>query len=332
MRASDFAGPARTSFPAWVRYASYVPLYGIALPVVKCLEAFGRWPFAMRGRPNQRRPDFGDYRPSSSDVIVCAYFKSGTTWLLQMTTQIAFRGQAEFANIHHVVPWPDVPLPPLARLMIPLADPSPLAYSPTGRRVIKTHLRRDEIPFVPEARYVAGVRDPKDVVVSGYHFMKSLVFGPLMPSVQSWVDTMMSASRWQGSWAEHLASYWAVRDQPNVLFLTYEEMKRDHVAAVARIAEFMGVALTPDELRSVVHESSFATMKQAGEKFDPGQILPWTRDRSMVRSGTSGSSSDLLTPAQQKQIDDYCRADLKRLGCDFPYDDVYGARKAKAAA
>ena len=328
MRASDFRGPPRPSFPTWVRYASYVPLYGIALPIVKCLEAAGRWPNALR---NPNRPDFGDYHPSSADVIVGAYFKSGTTWLLQMTTQIAFRGQAEFDNIHHVVPWPDVPMPPLARLMIPLTDPSPLAHSPTGRRVIKTHLRRDEIPFVPEARYIACVRDPKDVVVSGYHFLKSLVFGPLMPSVSRWVDTMMSRSEWQGSWAEHLASYWAVRNEPNVLFLTYEEMRKDHSATVARIAEFMGVELTADEHRAVVHESSFAAMKQAGLKFDPGQIVPWTRGRSMVRSGTSGASSELLSSAQQKQIDDYCRADLARLGCDFPYDEVYGARKANAA-
>ena len=51
----------------------------------------------------------------------------------------------------------------------------------------------------------------------------------------------------------------------------------------------------------------------------------------MVRSGTSGASSALLSSAQQKQIDDYCRADLARLGCDFPYDEVYGARKANAA-
>jgi len=329
MRASDFTGPARPSFPSWVRYASYVPLYGIALPVVKCLEAFGRWPNVRLRRAALNRPDFGDYRPSASDVIVCAYFKSGTTWLLQMTTQIAFRGHAEFQNIHHVVPWPDVPMPPLARLMIPLADPSPLAYSPTGRRVIKTHLRRDEIPFVPEARYIAGVRDPKDVVVSAYHFLKSLVFGPLMPSVARWVDDFMKSPNFQGTWAEHLASYWAVRNEPNVLFLTYEEMRRDHPRAVARIAEFMGVPLTADELGSVVHQSSFAAMKQAGLKFDPGQVVPWGRERSMVRSGTSGGSSELLTPAQQKQIDDFCRADLERLGCDFPYDDVYGARRPK---
>jgi len=330
MKASDFTGPARPSFPAWVRYASYVPLYGIALPIAKCFQVFGRWPPSMRGPTNP--PDFGDYQPSASDVIVCAYFKSGTTWLLQMTTQIAFRGTAEFDNIHHVVPWPDVPLPPLARFLIPLADPSPLAYSPTGRRVIKTHMRRDHLPFVPEARYIACVRDPKDVVVSGYHFLKALVFGPLMPSVAGWVDLMTSPERWQGSWGEHLASYWAVRHEPNVLFLTYEEMRNDHRGTVARLAEFMGVALTSDELASVVHQSSFATMKQAGRKFDPGQIVPWTRELSMVRSGKSGGSRELLTPAQEKQIDDYARAELARLGCDFPYDEVYGRGAKKMAA
>ena len=29
-------------------------------------------------------------------------------------------------------------------------------------------------------------------------------------------------------------------------------------------------------------------------------------------------------PAQQQQIDDHCRAELKRLGCDFPYDAAFG--------
>jgi hypothetical protein len=58
MRASDFRGPSAHRFLT-VRYASYVPLYGIALPIVKCLEAVGRWPNALR---NPNRPDFGDYR------------------------------------------------------------------------------------------------------------------------------------------------------------------------------------------------------------------------------------------------------------------------------
>jgi len=45
----------------------------------------------------------------------------------------------------------------------------------------------------------------------------------------------------------------------------------------------------------------------------------------MMRAGKSGRSSELLTPAQRRFIDDWCRAKLARLGCDFPYDEAFGA-------
>lgn len=320
--------PPRRPFPPWVRYASYVPLYGFFFPIIKTLEAFGAWPRFRRRRAPDDTSAFGNYRPSSADVFVCAYFKAGTTWTLQMATQTAFRGQAEFANIHHVVPWPDVPAPRMARMMIPLDDGSPLARSPTGRRVIKTHLLRTQIPFVPDARYIAVTRNPKDVCVSGYHFIKSLALGPLMSSVEHWVDFMLSGD-FDPPWAEHLASYWAVRHEPNVLFLTYEEMRRDHAGAVRKIADFMQVELSAAELAAVVEQSSFASMKAAGGRFEPGRIVPWGQERSMVRRGESGKSSELLTPEQQQRIDAWARAELARLDCDFPYDDAFGHQSTR---
>jgi hypothetical protein len=135
----------------------------------------------------------------------------------------------------------------------------------------------------------------------------------------------MFSERFQYSWAEHLAGYWAVRNEPNVLFLTYEGMRRDPAGTVAKLAEFMGVDLATSELRSVIHQSSFEEMRRADGKFEPGQILPWTQARAMMRTGKSGASNELLTPAQQRFIDDRCRAELARLGCDFPYDEAFGA-------
>jgi len=113
-----------------------------------------------------------------------------------------------------------------------------------------------------------------------------------------------------------------------VLFLTYEELKSDHVGSVRRIAEFMGVDLTLGELAAVVEQSTFASMKANVSKFEPGRMVPWAKEGAMIRRGTSGGSSELLTPEQQQRIDAHCRAELKRLGCDFPYDAVYGRRTA----
>lgn len=47
---------------------------------------------------------FEKYEPAPYDVFICSYFKSGTNWIMQ----IAYRGAAQFAHIHDLVPWPDI--------------------------------------------------------------------------------------------------------------------------------------------------------------------------------------------------------------------------------
>ena len=49
----------------------------------------------------------------------------------------------------------------------------------------------------------------------------------------------------------------------------------------------------------------------------------------MIRKGSQGGSSELLTQAQQRRIDEYFIAELARLGSDFPYEkfcEVVAAR------
>ena len=40
-----------------------------------------------------------------------------------------------------------------------------------------------------------------------------------------------------------------------------------------------------------------------------------------MRKWTQGGSSELLSPAQQREVDAYCQAELRRLGCDQPYEE-----------
>ena len=43
-----------------------------------------------------------------------------------------------------------------------------------------------------------------------------------------------------------------------------------------------------------------------------------------IRSGKHGASAELLSAADQVRVDDYWRAELVRLECDFPYDAAFG--------
>ena len=266
--------------------------------------------------------DFGDYRPTGRDMVVCAYPKARQNWTMQIAVQIATRGTGEFRHIHEVVPWPDWAKPDM---VVPLCDARAWSAAPTGLRVIKTRLEWDRLPYSLEARYICVLRDPKDAFVSSYFFIRDVIFGPLMPSVPVWLR-MFCEGTTPFSWSAHVDGAWKNRHLSNVLVLTYEDMKKDLAAAVRTIAAFMGVALTQDEFARVCEKSSFAAMKSMNHKFTPPALSPWAAStRWMMRRGESGGSSELLSVEQQHVIDDHCRADLRRRGSDFPYDEVLGA-------
>ena len=320
--------PEKTSWkrrpppPRWLGVPIGALVLGVYWPITKL---FPRWWPRFVGRTFTKfLSEFPKtFEPGERDVLVCSYYKSGTNWTMQMAVQIAHRGRAEFEHIHDLVPWPDMSR--RAGYAVPLEVDEPQRAAPTGLRIIKTHLALADLPYSRAARYICVVRDPKDVFVSSYHFTRAMVLGPLMPSVGRWLDTFLSPDAPLGSWARHLASGWRLRDSGNVLFLTYDGMRADLGSAVDKIAAFMGVQLTTEERAAVVERSSFAYMKKVEHKFEaPG--APWASPKgSMMRRGESGASGELLTPEQQRRIDDYWRAELERIGCDFPYDAAFNA-------
>ena len=313
----------RPPLPRWIGAPIGVLVLAVYWPITKLFPK--RWPRLVGRTMNKFLSQFPKtFEPGERDVIVCSYFKSGTNWTMQIAVQIAHRGKGEFEHIHDLVPWPD--MANNARYAVPLDDDGPGRSSPTGIRVIKTHMALDDLPYSPAGRYICVVRDPKDVFVSSYHFTRALVLGPLMPTVDAWLDTYLSPDAPMGPWAKHVASGWSMRGRSNVLFLTYESMRADLPAVVDKIAAFMGVALTADERSAVIERSSFAHMKRIEHKFEaPG--APWANAKgAMMRRGTSGGSAELITTEQQRRIDDHWRAELGRVGCDFPYDaEFYSA-------
>lgn len=284
----------------------------------------------MRSKDLKARA-FAGYRPTKHDVFVATYGKSGTNWMMQIAQQIAYRGRSEFEHIHDVVPWPDAP-GPTARWIAPLSDssgsPPP---SPTGLRVIKTHLATEFVPYSADACYLTVLRDPKEVLVSSYYFLGGILGVLSHVSIDDWFELFIgsgspsSGSPSSGSlaseWASHTASYWAWRERPNLLVLNYREIVEDPHGSIERVAATMGVELTQEELALVVERSSFEYMKAHQSQFAPPR-LPLTKESErplMIRRGKSGQSGEQLSAAQQSAVDRICQQELERLRSDFPY-------------
>ncbi|MCP4443130.1 MAG: sulfotransferase domain-containing protein [Aureispira sp.] len=268
----------------------------------------------------KKKAGFKGYTPSDKDVFACCYSKSGTNWILMITYQIANKGKGEFDFIHDVVPWPHSPKEGFS---VPL-DHKMANESLTGLRPIKCNAELESPPYSKDAKYICLLRDPKSVFVSAYHFVKSVMMGPMMPSVDTFLDLFLSDNFVAGDWASYAEEYWNWRTRPNVLFITFEEMKDDLEGNIQKIAKFMEVELTEDELKKVHHLSSYKHMKSIDYKFAPGRIFPLGQKSSeLIRTGKKNSSGELLSKEQQNRIDDYFITKLKERGSDFPYEEMY---------
>ncbi len=292
------------------------------------LLGFEAWLFSQFAKPFAGLFDgaiakaFTDYTPTEHDVFVCSYYKSGTNWMMYAAYQVAEKGNGEFNDILDVACWADCPS---QETTIDLRDERPIKRSKTGQRVIKTHARAEFVPYNEKAKYIVTVRDPKDVVVSAHHFFGSMLLGPLIPSVATWVKQCMSDGAIFGPWHQFLASYWPWRERDNVLLISYEEMMADPQAGIRKIAELMKVELTDEEVARIVEMTAYESMKAIDHKFYPGEVTPFARPGGqMIRQGKKGSSGDMLSSEQQAFIDQYCRQGLEAAGCDFAYDQHYG--------
>lgn len=302
---------------------------GVVVPGSRLLDRFDlMYPIILDAQKklDAQRPihAYDGYQPTEHDVFVCAYGKSGNNLLMQITHQIAQLGDGEFDHIYHVVPWADKLV---NAYTIPLDDPSILRGSPTGLRVIRNVLYAEYLPFDPSARYIYIMRNPKEVLVSAYYHHLNVGRAHTVPSVETWMKLFCTPHfPFGGSWVKHVAGYWDQRDLSNFLLLNFHTLRHNRGQTIKQIAKFMGVGLTTEAFDKVCHKSSFEYMKANDHKFHPGKApYPWVaKQGNFIRNGKTGQADELLTPQQQAYIDDYCRAEFKRLGSKFPYDSWFG--------
>ena len=300
----------------------------VVLPVVWLLQKLGLTArVAGRMISRQRRMveaknPFRGYTPTAHDVFVATFAKSGTNWMMQIAHQLAFHGNADFTHIHDVVPWPDTKIMgPMRNYAIPVEDPSVWMASPEKKRIIKTHFNWELLPYSEAARYIMVIRDPKDIFVSSYFFfVKNSGVSPATLPVETFVEMFLSENfPVSGSWAVSTAGYWAQRHRPNVLVCSFKAMRRDLLGTVRQVADFLDIHASEEVIARVCEKSTFEYMKRVDDKFRVSKMIPWGREGPMIRRGAQGGSSELLTPEQQRRLDQYFVAELTRLGSDFPY-------------
>ena len=188
-------------------------------------------------------------------------------------------------------------------------------------KLLKTHLRphffQTQI-LDNRVKAVVVMRNPKDVLVSFYHFYKSYhMFGPFPGTWNEFFELAKNKQLIYGDWFDHILAWWAFRSRPNVFFLKYEDLKMHPRENVAKLAQFMNRDLTEDELTKIVEATSFNTMKK-----NPSVNYLKTEDKrnNFIRKGAIGGWKNYFTVAQNEYFDDRYEIKMKGSGLEFTFE------------
>lgn len=272
------------------------------------------------------------FKPQPSDVFVVTYPKCGTTWVTQILHALRTGSSMDFGEITEVIPW-DI----LAHDCGQDLD-APQVASP---RVFKSHEMVSSV--AAGARYIYVARNPLDAFLSFHKFLPAytgLQAGDI--TYESFADAIFAGASHSGQIWEHMLGWWRRREDPNVLWVFFEDLVDDLPGSVARISAWLGLPRTDAQLARVCEVSSFAFMSADENKhhFDdhfvrgcigpkmglpPGEPVRVSKVRA--GGGKTGSRS-ALPPAITKLLNDKWRTQFApATGC-ADYEELRAAMAA----
>nr|XP_001487960.2 bile salt sulfotransferase [Equus caballus] len=256
-------------------------------------------PFPSMGyKPEVLREARESFALKDEDVLILTYPKSGTNWLIEIVCLVYSKGDPKWIQSVPILkrsPWVEVEYG------------YNLLKDKEGPRLITSHLPIQLIPkslFNSKAKVIYLIRNPRDVLTSGYFFFGASAFAKKPQSMEEYFGWFIKGNVPYGSWFDHTRGWMSIRGKENFLILSYEELKRDTRSIVEMISQFLGKKLEPEELNSVLKNSSFQVMKEnnmSNFSLLRGQFLD--KNGILLRKGITGDWKNHFTVAQAEAFD-----------------------------
>src|SRR5208337_1583938 len=266
------------------------------------------------------RHGLGLYRPNRSllilpdDIFLVSFPKSGNTWTRFLLANLRFPNEpATWANINRLIP-----------------DPTGTTKRDFDRmprpRIIKSHECFD--PRYPRVIYI--VRDPRDVVVSQYHYHRKLRKIADDSPIENFVARFLAGETCpHGSWGQNVSTWLATSEgNPRFLLLRYEDMVVDTARELAKVVAFLNMAVSPEQIAQAVERSSADRMRKLEKTQTDLQGLTRgsRKDLSFVRAAGSGGWRSELPSAMVAKIEDAWGPLMRHLGYELSSQSPAEAR------
>lgn len=250
------------------------------------------------------------FQPRDGDIVVDTAYKAGTTWMQMICALLVFQKPELDRPLSDISPWLDMRLQPVEDVLAGLE-------AQDHRRIIKSHVPLDALPYFDNVTYMVVARDPRDVFVSWLNHMGNMdhqAFKPLegadpeaKPDIpedpreffRKWMTTGAFSWEQEGwpTWSmlRHAETFWNFRHLPNIHMFHFSDMKADLDGEMRRAAKALKIDV-PDALwPELVDAARFDSMKKNADTLAPQADKGFWQDNArFFNKGASGQWRDLL--------------------------------------
>ncbi|KAI3682362.1 hypothetical protein L1987_82299 [Smallanthus sonchifolius] len=252
------------------------------------------------------------FKARPTDIYLATLPKSGTTWLKALVFSLVNRNLYKnnrlsthpllVSNPHNCLPF----------IEIEVFRNTPTYVDPHSLRLFATHIPYTSLPqsiLDSGCRLVYLCRNPKDVLVSMFHFANKL--RDKSRGLMTFEEAFELFSRGvmpTGPYWDHVKGYHKVSlEYPkNVLFLTYEDMNINTMNNVKRLAKFLGYPFTEEEeaegaVQGIIRLCSYENLSEVNKHGNLREDIP---NGAFFREGKVGDWTNYLTGEMNRIIDE----------------------------
>ena len=162
------------------------------------------------------------------------------------------------------------------------------------------------------------VRNPKDAAVSFYKMLQlNSTLSPEL-TVDQYAELFIAGRAISTSFFSNVLQAWQQRHHPNMLFVTFEEMKQDLRSVIERVAAHLGKQPTKQQLEQLERHLSFDSMKV--NKWVNKEHMGYQRADSrgdplaFMRKGKTGDWKNYLSTEVAQKMDAWMQENLRGTG------------------
>ncbi|KAI8434546.1 hypothetical protein MSG28_003094 [Choristoneura fumiferana] len=261
----------------------------------------------------------------------------GTTWTqdlvwllmnnfdFETALKIPLMGRYFFIEITSLAPMdklgPDQLDPVMLQEFAKLAPSFQAIVDAPSPRFIKSHLPLSLLPdnLLDTAKVVYVARDPRDVAVSFYHHSRLFKTSNYVGDFKSFWDLFVKDLVTYTPFFPHLKEAWAQRHHPNMLFIFYEDLKKDLPGHIKRIAEFLGKEVTSEQTQKLCEHLDIKNFRN-NESVNPTWLNATGNagEEGFIRQGKTGGWYDYFDEAMAAQAQAWIRVNLAGTDLRFP--------------